>query len=197
MWQRLRGAAWKFTCRDFRKHETPERDFPHMISACREGKISRKKFTEKEAKKLLVSSFDSNLLVYAHNEAASEHKAAKRFVEKMLAETVEQVLIVHQTLFELFAVLTSTAVFARPLTPLQAWRTCDFYLTHSSIQIASYEFPVLSIVEHLLAEKPQRGNRFFDLVFAATLKYHAVNRLYTRNSKDFRNYSFLEVINPI
>jgi predicted nucleic acid-binding protein len=146
---------------------------------------------------LLVSSFDSNLLVYAHNEAASEHKAAKKFVETMLATTAEQVLIVHQTLFELFSVLTSVAIFPRPLTPLQAWRTCDFYLTHSSIQTASYEFPVLSIVEYLLAEKPQRGKRFFDLVFAATLKYHAVNRLYTRNAKHFQNYGFLEVINPI
>jgi uncharacterized protein len=145
----------------------------------------------------VVSSFDSNLLVYAHNEAAPEHQAAKRFVEKILFDTAEQILIVHQTLFEVFAVLTSSAVFARPLTPLQAWHTCDFYLTHSSIQIAAYEFPVMSIIETLLAQRPQRGNRLFDLVFAATLKYHGVTRLYTRNLKDFQNYSFLEVINPI
>ena len=146
---------------------------------------------------MLVSSFDSNLLVYAHNEAASEHKAAKRFVEMTLMDTAEQILIVHQTLFELFSVLTNGAVFARPLTPLQAWHTCDFYLTHSSLQIVSYEFPVMSIVEHLLAERPQRGNRLFDLVLAATLKYHGVRRLYTRNLKDFQNYSCLEVINPL
>lgn len=146
---------------------------------------------------MLVSSFDSNLLVNAHNEAASEHMAAKTFVEKMFAATNEEIIIVHQTLFELFSVLTSAALFPRPLTTLQAWRTCEFYLSHSSLQLVSYESPVLSIVEHLLVENPQRGKRLFDLIFAATLKYHGVKRLYTRNVKHFQNYAFLEVVNPI
>ena len=146
---------------------------------------------------MLVSSFDANLLVYGHNEAAPEHGPVKIFLEKLLTASSEQIVIVHQTLFELFSVLSSPAVFARPLPALQAWGTCRFYLTHPSIQIVAYEPAVLPIVENLLTERPQRGKRFFDVVFAATLKYQGVTRLYTRNVKDFRSYSFLEIINPL
>jgi len=146
---------------------------------------------------LPVSSFDSNLLLYAHNEAASGHTKARTFLEKTLTDSSEQILIAHQTLFELYSVLSSSAVFRRPMTPRQAWQVCEFYLTHSSIQLASYEPAVLLIVENLLLEKPQRGKRFFDLVLAATFKYHGVSRLYTRNVKHFESYSFLEVLNPI
>ena len=146
---------------------------------------------------MLVSSFDANLLVYGHNEAAPKHGTAKIFLEKLLGASSEQIVIVHQTLFELFSVLTSPAVFVRPLPALQAWGICQFYLTHPSIQIVAYELAVLPIVESLLRERPQRGKRIFDVIFAATLKYHGINRLYTRNIRDFQSYSFLEIINPL
>jgi predicted nucleic acid-binding protein len=146
---------------------------------------------------LLISSFDSNLLVYAHNESSPEHQAALRFVEATLSNSAEQLTIAHQTLFELFSVLTSTAVFRKPLLPLVAWQTCAFYLTHSAVQIISYESAVLPIVNHLLLEKPQRGRRLFDLIFAATLKHHGVTRLYTRNVKHFTDFPFLETVNPL
>jgi len=144
-----------------------------------------------------VSSFDSNLLVYAHNEAAPEHAKAKSFLEKTLSDGSEQILIVHQTMYELFAVLTSSALFRRPLTTTEAWSTCEFYLTHSAIQVAAYEPPVLMIVQNLIRERPQRGKRLFDLILAATLKYHGVTRLYTRNVKDFSDYKFLEATDPL
>ena len=146
---------------------------------------------------MLVSSFDCNLLVYAHNEASAEHSKAKAFLEKALAGAAEEILIVHQTLFELFAVLTSQAVFRRPLSSLEAWRTCEFYLANPSVQVVSYEPSVLVIVQNLLFERLQCGKRLFDLVFAATLKHHGVERLYTRNTKHFQDYSFLEVVDPL
>jgi len=67
----------------------------------------------------------------------------------------------------------------------------------SSIQTVAYEPAVLPVAESLLTEIPQRGKRFFDLVLVATLKYHGISRLYTRNVKDFQSYSFLEIIDPI
>jgi predicted nucleic acid-binding protein len=144
-----------------------------------------------------VSSFDSNLLVYAHNEAAFEHAKARSFLEKVLSDGSEQILILHQTLYELFAVLTSSVVFRRPLTTTEAWGICEFYLNHSAVQVAAYEPPVLSIVQNLVREKPRRGKRLFDLILAATLKYHGVSRLYTRNLKDFSDYAFLEATDPL
>lgn len=135
--------------------------------------------------------------MYAHNEGASEHIPVKTFLENILATSSEQIVIVHQTLFELFSVLTSAALFKRPLSPIQAWQVCEFYLTHAEIQTTGYEPAVLMIVRELLLQKPQRGKRFFDLILAATLKYHGVTRVYTRNVKHFQDYSFLEIVNPL
>jgi predicted nucleic acid-binding protein len=111
-------------------------------------------------------------------------------------DSKEQLLILHQTLFELFAILTNSLIVSKP-NPKEAWNICVYYTTHSAVQIAAYEAAVFRIVEDLFQEHPRRGKRLFDLILAATLKYHGVQRFYTRNEKHFRQYSFLEVINPL
>ena len=145
----------------------------------------------------MISSLDSNLLVYAHNKSAPEHDVAAGFVESLLkGGSGEQLLLLHQTLFELFSILTNPLIVAKP-NAREAWKICLYYFRHASVQTASYEAPVFQIVHDLLREKSQRGRRFFDVVLAATLKYHGVRRLYTRNEKHFRDYRFLEVMNPL
>ncbi len=145
----------------------------------------------------MTSSIDSNLLVYAHNVSAPEHRTASRFIEGLLKDqTGEQVVLIHQTLFEFYSILTNPLIVAKP-NPAEAWKICLYYFRHASIQMASYESPVLQIIQELMKESPGRGKRFFDLVLAATLKYHGVRRFYTRNEKHFREYGFLEIISPL
>ena len=143
----------------------------------------------------MISSVDSNLLVYAHNTNAPEHEVCSAFIKRLL-ESGEQVLILHQTLFELFSILTNPIIVSKP-NPAQAWKICRYYSSHGALQTASYEAPVFLIIQELLDENMQHGRRFFDLVLAATLKHHGVQRFYTRNERHFRQYSFLEVINPL
>jgi predicted nucleic acid-binding protein len=145
----------------------------------------------------LTSSVDANLLVYAHNVSAPEHKIASTFLEKLFRpDSGETVLILHQTIFELFAILTNPIIVSKP-NIVEAWKICLYYFSHDSIQTASYESSVFQIVQELFKENHDRGKRFFDLVLAATLKFHGVRRFYSRNEKHFRQYSFLEVINPL
>ena len=145
----------------------------------------------------MISSIDTNVLVYAHNTSALQHDNASRFIQRVLkSEAGEQLLILHQTLFELYAILTNRLIVSKP-NHKEAWKVCLYYSSHAAVQTAAYEAAVFPLVRELLEENPERGKRFFDLVMAATMKYHGVGRFYTGNEKDFRQYPFLEVINPL
>ena len=146
----------------------------------------------------MSNAVDTDILVYAHNTACSLHEEAKSFVvRQVLASPDGEFVITHQTLFELFSVLTSQAVFPTPLQPETAWDVCRIYLEHPTVQKIAYEPPVIDLIAALLKEKPQRGKRFFDLKLAATLRYHGVTGLYTNNVRHFRDFGFLRVENPL
>lgn len=146
----------------------------------------------------MSSAVDADLLVYAHNTSVSQHPRARAFVEStMLGDGDEEFVIVHQTLFELYTALSSALILPKPLTSLQAWEVCKIYLDHPRLQTIAYAAPVIEIVQPLLKQHPQRGKRFFDLVLAATLKYHGITKLYTHNTKHFLGYEFLKVENPL
>ena len=146
----------------------------------------------------MSSAVDADLLVYAHNASVSQHAGARAFVETtMLGDGDEEFVMVHQTLFELYSALSSALILPKPLTGLEAWGVCRIYLEHPRLQTVAYAPPVIEIIEALLKQHPHRGKRFFDLVLAATLKYHGITKIYTHNTKHFRGYEFLKVENPL
>lgn len=48
-----------------------------------------------------------------------------------------------------------------------------------------------------LLEATTSRKKIFDVALAATLKEHKIEGLYTMNTKDFDEFKFLDVINPL
>ncbi|MCC5842614.1 MAG: PIN domain-containing protein [Verrucomicrobia bacterium] len=140
-------------------------------------------------------SIDANLLIYACNENAPEHKSAKQFLEACAAE-MDLLCLTWPALFAFVRISTHPSIFENPLTPQTAWSNVEklLALPRSLVISESEGFP--EIYRQATAGIVVKGNLVPDAHIAALLLQHGVSRMYTADS-DFRKFSFLEVINPL
>ncbi len=143
-------------------------------------------------------ALDTNLLVYAYNVDAPFHKAAKTFVEKVLNErdTADKlaVCIPAQVLVEFLNVIT-WAKLESPLPlpiALQVVKQC----IDTGVTIVHPLPSQLDTLLELLAMVKTR-KKIFDVALTATLRDNGITGLYTLNTKDFIEFTFLDVVNPL
>ncbi len=143
-------------------------------------------------------ALDTNLLVYAHNTASSFHAQAKAFVEKIMnehdAEGQLRVCIPAQVLMEFLNVITWQRLES-PLPLADATQIVQDYLD-TGVAVLYPKPTQLSTLLNLLKDTTTR-NKVFDVALAATLKDHGVSELYTVNTRDFDEFTFLKVLNPL
>ena len=146
----------------------------------------------------VMYAIDTNLLVYAHNKDAAYHKRAEAFIEQVMnerdAQSRFQVCIPAQVLVEFLNVITWSKLEA-PLSLAQAIRIAQTYID-SGVPIIHAQPTQLSTCLALLAGVTTR-KKVFDVVLVATLKDVGVKGLYTVNTKDFVEFDFLNVVNPL
>ncbi|WP_245929521.1 type II toxin-antitoxin system VapC family toxin [Leucothrix pacifica] len=141
---------------------------------------------------------DTNLLVYAHNADSAFHKPAKEFLENILNTRDDagnfHVCIPAQVLVEFINVITWSRLES-PLPLPDALRLVKQY-QNSGVTIlhpkASQLDTLLTLFESVTTRK-----KVFDIALVATLKDNGVNGLYTVNTKDFVDFDFLDVVNPL
>ena len=143
-------------------------------------------------------AIDTNLLIYAHNTNSPLHQDAKAFIETVMQDQGEKtnvkICIPAQVLVEFISVATSHKN-QYPLSISQASLIVKDYL-NSGTPILTQKDTYLKNVMELLNEVTSR-KQIFDVAIAAILKDNNVFGIYTVNVKDFDNFSFLEVINPL
>lgn len=140
-------------------------------------------------------SLDTNILLYATNRDCPEHDTARALVDRALAEP-RNWIVADQVYFELYRLLRSGAVLAKPLAPGDATQVIEYYRERSGWGRCAWDIELFARIRaHLVAGTG--GRIVFDLVLAATLHDAGVERLYTRNTKDFAGLSWFAVENPI
>ena len=139
---------------------------------------------------------DTNILLYAANTNASEHKVCRKFI----LECRKQVSPWHLTwgiVYEFLRVATHPRVFRRPLPIGNAW---DFLLSlqaSPSLSILTETGRHPEVATEVFNEIPLiLGNLVFDGRTAILMKEHGIKRIYTRDT-DFYRFPFLEVIDPL
>lgn len=141
---------------------------------------------------------DTNLLVYAHNEDSGFNEKAAAFLEKVLNERDENgslgVCIPAQVLTEFLNVITRHNIES-PLSLSEAAAAVRDYLDTGVTIINQKETQIETVLE-VLASVTTRKN-IFDIALAATLRDNGVIGIYTVNVSDFKDFDFLEVINPL
>ncbi len=144
----------------------------------------------------MTNSLDTNILLYAADEDAAEHKAASTVVGEMLASPREW-LLADQVLFEFYKALRNPRILHHPLDAREAALRVRFLHSESGVTRCCYDLDNWDAVFARLSERGTPAGRTHDLVLGITLKSNGVDRFYTRNTKDFQEIAFSELINPI
>jgi len=142
------------------------------------------------------NSLDTNILVYAADEDAAEHKAASVVVDEMLANPSEWILA-DQVLFEFYRAVRNSRVFRHPLGAKEAALRVQFLQSESGVARCCYELGQWEEVFSRLADRSTPAARTHDIVLGVTLQANGVKRFFTRNTKDFHAIGFRELINPV
>ena len=143
-----------------------------------------------------MNSLDTNLLIYAVNRGCEEHARAKAVYETMLSAPTRWIMS-DQVLFEFYRGLRHPKVLERPLSHQQALKQITFLREESGVLHCAYETSFWDMVIHGDEWKRPKAIHVFDRVLAVTLLKNGVKTFYTRNIKDFEEFLFDELINPV
>lgn len=136
---------------------------------------------------------DANVLVYASNEAAPVHAAARELVER-LAAGPEILYLFWPTIMGYLRVVTHPSVLPKPLGPGEAIENVDALigLPHARTPGESDGFWDLY---RATRNDSDRGNAVPDGHIAALMRHHGVATIYTRD-RDFRRFDGIAAADP-
>lgn len=143
-----------------------------------------------------MNSLDTNILIYAVNRGCDEHERAKKVYQKMLDSPLDWI-VSDQVLFEFYRGLRHPKIVQRPLNHQQAIEQITFIREDSGVLHCAYETTFWDQVKTFESTKNPKAVHIFDRVLAITLLKNGVKKMYTRNTKDFTEFKFEALINPI
>jgi toxin-antitoxin system PIN domain toxin len=114
---------------------------------------------------------DVNLLLYAVDETAARHQAARDWLEQALSGS-ETVAFGWSVLAAFIRLSTRPAVFARPLTPTQAFDLVEGWLAQPSVVTVDPTQRHLALLRGLLEPLGTAGNLVPDAHLAALAVEH-------------------------
>ena len=137
---------------------------------------------------------DANLLLYAHNSSAMQHKAARRWLEDVLSSTTP-VRLAWVTILAFLRISTSTRVFPSPLSIEEAMTYVADWLKQPAVDVLEPGERHLALLNSLLPAAQAQGALVMDGHLAALAIEHGAI-LYTTD-KDFARFAGLRVVNPL
>jgi toxin-antitoxin system PIN domain toxin len=143
-----------------------------------------------------LALLDTNILVYAADEAAAFHESAKRLRDRGIAGEVPLV-VSPQVLMEFFAVITNPRRVEHPRSPEEAQIEVEKYLQAAAIRKIHPGTDIIERVLDLLRGHPEiTRQEIFDCHLAATMLTNNITQIYTYNEDDFRRFPGIEVVTP-
>ena len=141
-------------------------------------------------------SADTNLFLYAANPNSPHNIAAAEFFATCL-EGTREFATCELVLVEIYMHLRNPAVLRQPLTSRDAVAFCDRLRSNPRWQHIDYE-PAISGGLWRWARATESGFRhIIDARLALTLRHHGVTEFATANVKDFEEFGFGRVWNPV
>lgn len=137
---------------------------------------------------------DVNLLLYATNVSASQHRAAREWLDRQLVETL-RVGLPWATLLGFLRLATSPRVITRPLTIAAAWQQVLQWLACKPAWVPLPTERHADVLGKLLAEPGVYGNLVPDAHLAALAIEHGLTLCSTDG--DFARFPELKWLNPL
>ncbi len=139
---------------------------------------------------------DTNILLYAANRNALEHKICRKFILKCRKQ-VSPWYLTWGIVYEFLRVATHPRVFLKPWSIGNAWDFIQSLHASPSLSMLTETERHLEVAAEVFNAIPLlSGNLVFYGRTAILMKEHGIKRIYTRDT-DFHHFAFLEVINPL
>lgn len=137
---------------------------------------------------------DANLLLYAYHPRASQHAAAKAWLESALSEPV-LFRVAWLTVWAFLRIGTNPRIFDRPLSIAEAETAVSSWLEQPNAGILEPGDRHWAILARLMRDGQATGPLVMDAALAALAMEHGA-KLYTTD-RDFARFRELEWTNPL
>lgn len=138
---------------------------------------------------------DSNVLVYAADKSSPYHKPSKELRERGLTGEI-LLCVCPQVLTEFLAVVTDSRRVKNPISPSEAIKEVEKYLTAPNIlKIYQNEVSFRELVE-LIGKYKIGKQEVFDLQLVSTMLTSKISKIYTFNTSDFSKFKEIKILSP-
>lgn len=137
---------------------------------------------------------DANLLIYAYNTAAPEHRAAKQWLENAFSSP-ELIGLSWQVVTAFLHITTNLRIFAKPFTAKEAADIVEDWLAQPQVRVITPTEDHWNIFSTIIVKEKIAGPLII-YVHLATLTIEHGATLATTD-RDFSRFSKLKVIYPI
>lgn len=144
-----------------------------------------------------MTSFDTNLLLFAFSRASPFHDRARVFLEDLTPR--DDVAVSELVLVEFYALLRNPAVLVHPLQAAAAVKVVQSYRRHPRWMLVGFDPDGTALHDELwrLAARSRFARRrIYDARLALSLRRQGVTEFATANVKDFSGFGFDRVWNP-
>ena len=136
-------------------------------------------------------TIDTNVLVYASNQADPSHEPARLLLER-LAAGPELVYVFWPTALGYLRIVTHPGILPRPLTPLEAMANISELLARPHVRVRGEADGFWDLYRSTAGEQA-RGNQVPDAHVASLMRQHGVRAIHTRD-RGFRRFEGVEVL---
>ncbi|MHB1193587.1 MAG: type II toxin-antitoxin system VapC family toxin [Longimicrobiales bacterium] len=140
-------------------------------------------------------ALDTNILVYAHRQDASQHPEATAVV-RALAEGPDPWAIPWPCIHEFLAVVTHPRIFRPPSTLAQALAQVDAWLASPGLVLLGEGSGYWQHARAVVTTGRAAGPKVHDARVAALCAYHGVRELWSAD-RDFHRFPEVKVRNPL
>lgn len=136
---------------------------------------------------------DVNLLVYAHDDTSSFHRASTFWLEEALS--TEQVFFSWHTICGFLRIVTNNKIYKNPLTLSQAIEIVNSWLELENTHLVSLEKKNWPMFSRTLIDSQATGNLVMDAHLAAMAA--SCGATLASTDRDFTRFSGLQFSDPI
>jgi toxin-antitoxin system PIN domain toxin len=137
---------------------------------------------------------DANLLIYAYNSSAQQHRAARDWLDGQLTGAMP-VGLPWSSLLAFLRVMTHPRLLARPVMTLDGWEQVSRWLSSPVVWVPQPTERHAEVLGQLLALPGVRGNLVHDADFAALAIEHGL--ILCSTDGDFARFPGLGWQNPL
>ncbi len=137
---------------------------------------------------------DANLLLYAHNQAAAQHDAARLWLEETL-NTSELVGLTWASILAFLRLSTNARVFPQPYSPSEAVEIVAPWLERPTVRLLNPGEGHWEILARLVVQAQSRADLVSDAHLAALALEHGATLCST--DRDFTRFPGLRFVNPL